>query len=122
MKTQTCLGCDGEVACQEEGKEGPFIYLCDRCGHYKAEKSVIALYDAQRQNDGMINKLQKRLAKTKDSHNRIITTKQKLKKMRKEGMSFIITVDENSPDTVELWNVQPVGGVSKITLDDESKY
>jgi hypothetical protein len=34
-------------------------------------------------------------------------------------MSFIITVDENSPDTVELWNVQQVGSVSKITLDDE---
>jgi hypothetical protein len=83
MKTQTCLGCDSDVACQEEAKEEIFNYLCDRCGHYKAEKSVIALYNAQRQNDGMINKLQKRLAKTKDAHNRIITTKQKLKKMRK---------------------------------------
>jgi hypothetical protein len=119
MKTQTCLGCDGDVACQEDGNEEHFTYLCDRCGHYKAEKTVIALYDTQRQNDGMKKKLQKRLAKTKDSHNRMVTTKQKLKKTRKEGISFIITLDGNNPNTVELWNVQQVGSVSKITLDDE---
>jgi S-adenosylmethionine/arginine decarboxylase-like enzyme len=119
MKTQICLGCDVEVECQDEGIEENINYLCNRCGHYKAEKTVIALYGAERQNDSMKKKLQKRLVKTKDSHNRMVTTKQKLKKMRKEGISFIITVDENSPKTVELWNVEQVGGVSKIALDDE---
>jgi hypothetical protein len=42
-----------------------------------------------------------------------------MKKLKKEGISFIITLDENTPHTVELWNVQNVGGVSKISLDDE---
>ncbi len=119
MKTQTCLGCDCEVSCQGDDEDKILSYYCDRCGHYQAEKPFIALYDAQRQNLTMKTKLQKRLGKTKDSHNRIITTKQRMKKLKKEGISFIITLDENTPHTVELWNVQNVGGVSKISLDDE---
>ena len=42
-----------------------------------------------------------------------------MKKVKKDEMSFIITIDESNTNTIELWKVEHVGGVSKISLDDE---
>lgn len=118
MNTHTCFGCDCEVECRREEKDDSFSLYCDRCGHYKVEGLVLKLYEPNSMNQKMKEKLQKRLIKTKNAHNRIITTKQNMKKVKKDEVSSIVTLDETDINNVELWKVENVGGALKISLDD----